>query len=211
MPVVWCLVDEAINKLKFVVGLGNPGRQYAGTRHNVGFAVVDVLTRMWNAGRPREAFSGLLFDARVERAGATRRVAILEPMTYMNCSGRAVRAMTDFFKASPEDVLIVLDDMALPVGRLRARAEGSAGGHNGLSDILSVLGTSTVGRLRIGIGSPSDPARWKDFVLSGFGSGELPVIREAVESAAWAVEDWVFHGIQYVMDKYNRKEEQQKQ
>ncbi|MFB3894323.1 MAG: aminoacyl-tRNA hydrolase [Phycisphaerae bacterium] len=204
-------MDEATDKTKFVVGLGNPGHKYAADRHNVGFAVLAALERRWKFGRGREAFSGVLCDARVSRPGESeRRVMLLAPQTYMNCSGRAVRAMADFYKAAPRDILIVLDDMALPPGRLRARAEGSAGGHNGLADVLAAMGTTAVPRLRIGIGAPPGAADRKDFVLSPFAGDEVETMKAAVELAAAAVEDWVFGGIECVMAKYNRKPDEKK-
>jgi peptidyl-tRNA hydrolase, PTH1 family len=198
-------MDADTDRPKFVVGLGNPGRAYAQTRHNVGFQVVDVLRRRWQVPDGRAAFSGSFYDARVHREGRMARVMMLEPMTFMNRSGMAVRQMVDFYKASPEDLLVVLDDMALPVGRLRARTEGSSGGHNGLSDIMAALGTQVFGRLRIGIGQPATTSQWKDFVLSSFSPQEAELIRLAVDQAAQAVEDWVFSGMSYVMERYNRK------
>jgi PTH1 family peptidyl-tRNA hydrolase len=198
-------VGQDTDRTKFVVGLGNPSRQYANTRHNVGFMVVQALRRRWQALDGRRAFSGVMCDVRVHRPEAgVRRVMTLEPQTYMNRSGLAVRQLADFYKAAPEEMLIVLDDMALPVGRLRIRADGSAGGHNGLADILAAMGTQAVPRLRIGIGSPQTPSQWKDFVLSTFSSDEAETIRQAVQTAAQAVEDWVFGGTRYVMDRYNR-------
>lgn len=197
---------EQADRTKYVVGLGNPGRSYARTRHNIGFAVVDALAKRWACPAERAAFAGVLRDVRPSVGGQSRRVMMLQPQTYMNCSGRAVRQMVDFYKVPPDDLLIVLDDMALPVGQLRVRAEGSAGGHNGLSDILSALGSNVVSRLRIGIGSPP-PGDWKDFVLSSFSPQEQETIDRAIEQAAAAVEDWVFHGTGYVMDNYNRKQE----
>lgn len=192
---------------KFVVALGNPGRQYAATRHNVGFMVASALRRKWVAS-PRDAFGGLLTDARVSRpAQEPVRVMVLEPQTYMNCSGRAVRAMADFYKAAPQDILVVLDDMALPLGQLRVRPDGTAGGHNGLADIVAAMGTTGIPRLRVGIGGPPGRMEWKDYVLAPFRSDEQDVIGPTIEIAASAVEDWVFLGIRAVMDRYNRKPE----
>ena len=195
-------------KAKVVVGLGNPGRQYATTRHNVGFRVADVLADRWVAGPPRDAFGGQFCRARVgPRRGsppaAARAVMLLKPQTYMNRSGRAVRELTDFYKVGCEDVMVVLDDMALLPGRLRIRGLGSAGGHKGLSDVLAALGTEMVPRLRIGIGQPREFMDATSFVLSPFGPGEAEIIAEAVDLAASAVEDWLFRGLNYVMDKYN--------
>jgi PTH1 family peptidyl-tRNA hydrolase len=192
---------------RFVVGLGNPSRQYARTRHNVGFRVLQELRRRWQLGEGRKAFSGRMNDARLAGpAGAAQRVILLEPHTYMNRSGQAVREMVTFYKACPADVLMVLDDMALPSGRLRMRLGGSSGGHNGLSDVLSALGSEEVPRLRVGIGQPPPMADAADYVLSPFAPEETGVIEQAVVRAAQAVEDWVFHGHSYVMDKYNPKE-----
>lgn len=157
-------------------------------------------------GEPRAAFEGLLIDGRVSRPGAeAQRVMLLAPQTYMNCSGRSVRAMLDFYKGAPDELLVVLDDLALPPGRLRLRAEGSAGGHNGLDDVLRVVGTTRVARLRIGIGAAPaqmDPA---DYVLGRFGPDEQDAIDVAIRVAADAVEDWLFGGIDSAMAKYNRK------
>lgn len=199
------VVGDETDRPKFIVGLGNPGREYAGTRHNVGFRVVQALRKRWQAPDARRAFRGAFYDVRVTKGPEQARVMMLEPQTYMNRSGQAVRQMADFYKAAPEELLIVLDDMALPVGRLRARADGSAGGHNGLIDILAALGTQSIARVRIGIGQPPGPAQWRDFVLSPFASHEAEAIEQAVALAADAAEDWVFHGIRYVMDKYNAK------
>lgn len=193
---------------RFVVGLGNPGRQYAASRHNVGFRVVEALQRRWQAGPPRTAFGGLVWDARPSRVGAgQRRVVLLEPQTYMNRSGAAVREMAAFYKAAAADLLVVLDDMALPPGRLRARAGGSAGGHNGLADVLAALGDEQVSRLRVGIGAAPPHMDAADYVLGRFAAGESELMEAAVAAAADAVEDWVFHGVTYVMDRYNRRPE----
>jgi len=189
-----------------VVGLGNPGRQYAPTRHNVGFRVLEVLCRRWSAEAPRKAFGGRLWEARPARPEAgTRRVVLLEPHTYMNRSGLAVRQVTDFYKAELRDVLIVLDDMNLPPGRLRVRAGGSAGGQKGLADVMEKLGSSQVPRLRIGIGRPPPSMDDVDFVLTRFRKDEEEIVAGAVQTAADAVEDWVFGGLASVMETYNRK------
>lgn len=186
---------------KFVVGLGNPGRKYQRTRHNIGWMVLAELARRWQASPPRKAFSGEVCEANV----ASQRVLLLAPQTYMNLSGQAVQEMAAFYKAGPSDLLVVLDDMALPLGQLRFRAGGSSGGHKGLADIVGRLGTEQVPRLRIGIGSPPPRIDGADFVLSTFGPDEQPVIEVAVIAAGQAVEDWLKNGMTYVMDKYNRK------
>jgi PTH1 family peptidyl-tRNA hydrolase len=128
-------------------------------------------------------------------------------MTYMNCSGQAVQEMAAFYKAELHEILVVLDDMALPVGQLRARAGGSAGGQKGLTDVLAKLGSQQVPRLRIGIGAPPGRMDGADFVLSRFGPAEQEIIDVAIVQAAMAVEDWIFRGLDFVMERYNRKEE----
>jgi PTH1 family peptidyl-tRNA hydrolase len=170
--------------------------------------VLDALVRRWRLGKGRRAFGGVFYDARCSRAKAGRRRAmLLAPQTYMNCSGRAVREMAEFYKAERREILVVLDDMALPVGKLRARAAGSDGGHNGLADVLSALGGQDVPRLRIGIGQAPAGIDATDFVLRPFGPDELEPVERAIGAAAGAVEDWVFNGIEYVMERYNRKEQ----
>ena len=198
------------DRTMFVVGLGNPGRKYERTRHNLGFRVLDGLQRRWNADGPRQAFDGLVWDARVG-AGPKRpgtRVVLLAPQTYMNCGGRSVAQMVRFYRADVEDVLVVLDDIALVPGQIRARAGGSAGGHNGLTDVLASLATDQVPRLRIGIGQPGRMDQ-VDFVLSRFSADEEPAVESAIAASVDAVEDWVLDGIRCVMDKYNRRTREQ--
>ena len=193
--------------MRFVVGLGNPGRRYAQTRHNVGFQVVAVLHRRWGFGPERDAFDGLAADGRLQRGDEAHRVMLFRPMTYMNDSGSAVRKMVDYYRSNCEDLLVVLDDMALPPGRLRARAGGSAGGHKGLADVLRALGTSDVARLRLGIGAPPGRMDPTDFVLGCLSDAEAEAVGPAVQRAADAVEDWVLRGTMFVMERYNRKPE----
>jgi len=200
-------LDERVDRPKFIVGLGNPGRRYSGTRHNVGYEVVNVLRQRWNAGEGRNAFGGRYFDARVERSGRCERVGLLCPETFMNRSGRAVSEMVGFYKADHEEVLIVLDDMALPAGTIRARATGSAGGHKGLADVINALGSELVPRLRVGIGTAHGEGEAVDYVLSRFQPEERQAMELAIGGAADAAEDWVFRGVEYVMNRYNRKED----
>lgn len=197
--------DDVDRKL-FVVGLGNPGRQYVQTRHNVGFRVVDLLASRWSAGEGKAAFGGQIWEVRPAGAqGLSRTVVLFEPHTYMNRSGQAVRELSAFYKAEPDEMLVVLDDMNLPVGRVRLRAEGSSGGQKGLADVVGQLGTRAVPRLRIGIGSPPGRMDGADFVLSKFTPAEFENIQAAIQAAADAVNDWVFRGMNYAMETYNRK------
>lgn len=186
--------------MKLVVGLGNPGRQYVGTRHNVGYEVLAELARRWAAeNRPRVQFSGETVSATIHGV----KVLLLSPTTYMNRSGTSVRAATDFYKLDLQDILVVCDDMNLPLGKLRFRSRGSSGGHKGLADIIRALGTEEVPRLRIGIGKPPGGEDSVRFVLSHFGKEEETIIRGAYRRAADAVEIWVTQGIEACMSQFN--------
>ena len=199
MPALAARILEE-NRTKFVVGLGNPGRQYQRTRHNIGYMVLAELCRKWQVGPSRHAFSGEFYEAR----RGSQKIMLLTPMTYMNLSGTAVLGMMSFYKAQVQDVLVVLDDLALPLGQLRYRSGGSSGGQKGLGDIIARLGTNEVPRLRIGIGPKPEMMDGADFVLGKFAKHEVEVIEPAIELAAQSVEDWVFRGMTFVMEKYNR-------
>jgi len=194
-------VQDHRPKARFVVGLGNPGRRYAKTRHNVGFMVLAELRRRGDFGWGKRKFHARRWSGRL----AGQALTLLAPQTYMNRSGLAVSEMAAFYRADPTDVLVVMDDMALPLGVLRARARGSAGGHNGLADIISALGTNQVPRLRVGIGAARGARDAAGHVLSEFAKSEKPVVDEAIQRAADAVEDWIGRGIAFVMDNYNKK------
>ncbi len=190
---------------KFVVGLGNPGRRYQGTRHNAGFDVLEILQRRWNLGAPKEAFGGLVWDTRFSRFDEEPvRVALLAPQTYMNCSGQPTAKLLSFYKGQIEDVLIVVDDYALDVGRLRMRVQGTSGGHNGLKDIARHFGTDTYARLRVGVGPCPGVMDSADFVLGKFAKNEIEPIGVAEHYAADAVEAWLTQDIHAVMERYNR-------
>jgi len=184
--------------LKVIVGLGNPGRQYHGTRHNVGFAVVDLLVESPHASR----FQGR-FQAQVaELVEDALKVLLVKPETYMNLSGRSVRQLLDFYQLPLEDLLVVCDDINLPLGKLRARARGTHGGHNGLRDIQNHLGTTEYARLRLGVGAPPEDEA-VDHVLGRFRPSERDVIDEAIRTAAQAVIVWAHRGIDACMNEFN--------
>lgn len=183
--------------MKVVVGLGNPGRQYASTRHNVGFAVVDTLAAGPGGGPFRGRFQGQV----AELTDGGESLLLVKPETYMNLSGQAVRQVADFYKLSPADLLVVCDDFALPLGKLRVRAKGTHGGHNGLRSIQDHLGTTEYARLRVGVGGPKDDA--VDHVLGRFRPAERPVIDDAVIKAAQAVLVWAHQGVQACMNRFN--------
>jgi PTH1 family peptidyl-tRNA hydrolase len=185
--------------MKLVVGLGNPGRKYEGTRHNVGYMVLSELARRARHEGTKGAFQGEVADIAINM----ERTLLLWPHTYMNRSGGSVLAARDFYKLKNDDVLIVCDDLHLPLGKLRFRPQGSAGGQKGLADVIRVFGTEEVPRLRIGIGEA--PPGWNsaDYVLARFTKQDQTVIDEAVVRGAEGVETWVRRGIQECMNQYN--------
>jgi len=185
--------------MKLVVGLGNPGRKYVGTRHNVGFEVLAELARRHGAGKPKVRFQGETVEVSVNGEA----VLLLCPQTYMNKSGSSVHPAKDFYKLGNEQVLIVCDDFNLALARLRFRAKGSSGGQKGLKDIIDRLGTNEFPRLRIGVGLPPDNWDVADYVLSRFGKKEKPEIETAIMQAADAVASWTKEGIHYCMNHYN--------
>ncbi len=173
--------DRAASALQLLVGLGNPGDKYAGTRHNVGFMALDRLAAASGVSFRQQ---GILHAQMAEVGQGQARLRLLMPQTFMNDSGRSIRAALDWFSLQPQQLLVVVDDMDLPLGRLRLRASGSAGGHNGLRSTISHLGTQDFPRLRIGIGAPAaDPserrARTVGHVLGRFAPAEMPLL-EAV-------------------------------
>ena len=187
--------------MKLIVGLGNPGKKYQDTRHNVGWQVLAGLASRHGTSKPKTRFEGEV----IETQFGTEKGLLLCPMTYMNASGRSVRPASDFYKLSPVDILVICDDISLPVGIMRFRPQGSSGGQNGLKDIINKLGTQEIPRLRIGVGTP--PPQWDtaDYVLSRFSKAEKTDIERVVETATGAVANWVQNGIDFCMNQYNRK------
>jgi len=185
--------------MKMVVGLGNPGRKYQATRHNIGFMTLDELAARRGAGRRKNDFQAEV--AEIDLAGG--RALLVWPQTYMNLSGSSVLAARDFYKLTNEDLLIICDDLNLPLGRLRVRAGGSSGGQKGLADVCRRLGDQNVPRLRIGLGAP--PLEWDavDWVLGKFTNEELAEVKLAVERAVNAVDVWAAEGIAVAMNRFN--------
>lgn len=189
--------------MKLVIGLGNPGPKYAGTRHNVGFDVVDYLAAAPSVGSWRSRFQAFV----AETAENGEPVLLMKPDTFMNLSGRAVRQAVDFYKIAPADLLVICDDLALPLGKLRLRATGSHGGQNGLRSIHETLGTPDYPRLRVGIGSPGEHWDAADYVLGRFKSAERAAVDEAVAKAGQAVLTWATRGIDAAMNQANGGEQ----
>ena len=192
--------EEDSGSRTLIVGLGNPGAQYERTRHNVGFEVVDVLAEREGISLKRHRAAGLLGWGQL----GGRRVGLLKPLSYMNRSGGPVRDILSYFGVPLEDLLIVCDDLNLPLGALRLRPSGSAGGHNGLQNVIDVLRTSDFARLRIGVGGEYSRGRQSEFVLSPFARQERPLVEETLVLACEAVESFVRFGPEVAMSKYNR-------
>jgi PTH1 family peptidyl-tRNA hydrolase len=206
--------------MKLVVGLGNPGSQYVNTRHNIGFDCVDQLaTRLGWISKPgqfdslsRMKFDSLALDGVLNRVGGGDdggddggdvRLLLLKPLTFMNLSGKAVLSAMVFYQLKPADILIVLDDLALPCGRIRLRAGGSSGGHNGLKDIERVLGTDQYPRLRLGIDPTPPRVPGRDYVLGKFTTEQRSRLDPAIDRAVGAIVTWADKGIGPAMSQFN--------
>jgi peptidyl-tRNA hydrolase, PTH1 family len=185
---------------ELIVGLGNPGAKYDGTRHNIGFVVVDELARSWQIPMPEtKKFQGQFGEGTI----AGRKVRLLKPTTYMNNSGQSIRAVLDWYKLTPGSVLVVYDDMDLPVGRLRLRQSGSAGGQNGMKSTIAHLGTQVFPRLRVGIGSKNEDAI--THVLGSFSPAEKALVQEVVQFSVSAVEMSLRDGVEKAMSLFNNR------
>jgi peptidyl-tRNA hydrolase, PTH1 family len=185
--------------MKLVVGLGNPGRRYVGTRHNVGFEVLAELARRFGTSTAKKRFNAEVVDASIDGES----VLLLCPQTYMNLSGTSVQPARDFYKLDNEQLLVVCDDFNLPLAKMRFRSEGSSGGQKGLRDVINRLSTECFPRLRIGVGPPKNGWDVADFVLSKFEKQERSEVESIVLRAADAIADWTRHGIEYCMNQYN--------
>ena len=185
---------------RIVVFLGNPGPRYSFTRHNAGFIASEALEKKLGVSINKVRFRSL--SATCEIAG--EKVLLLKPQTFMNLSGDAVRPAADFYRVPPECVIVVSDEMSLPVGRIRVKPKGSAGGHNGLKSIISALGTENFPRIRLGVGMPPHPDYdVKDWVLSVFRDQDADAIRSAAERAADAVVCYIENGAEQTMNRFN--------
>lgn len=193
---------------QLIVGLGNPEPKYDRTRHNIGFNAVDALAQSWQVslGENRK-FQGIFGEGNRPRG---QKIRLLKPLTYMNLSGQSIRAAADWYKIPPESVLVVYDDMDLPIGKLRMRLSGSAGGHNGMKSAIAHLGTDKFPRLRIGIGKPQDDPSKNDkdtisFVLGKFSSDESQLVEKVLKLVREAVELSLHQGVEKAMSLYNNR------
>jgi PTH1 family peptidyl-tRNA hydrolase len=190
--------------MKLIVGLGNPGRKYEATRHNIGFDVVEGLRRRFGDSRYGDVgykvnFGGEMLQLEI----AGEQVLLVRPLTYMNLSGNCVGKVLDFYKVDRGDVLVVCDDFHLNVGKLRLRAKGSSGGQKGLANIIERLGGEEIARLRIGVGPVDEHLDPADFVLRKFSASQREIVEESVERGVDAAVCWVEHGIEEAMNRFN--------
>ena len=190
------------SRKRLVIGLGNPSAEYASTRHNVGFAVVDLL-----AERARVSFR---LDPRARALAAevrirSRPVLLVKPQTYMNRSGFAAKNLMRRLQIAPTEILVVVDDINLPLGNLRLRAQGSAGGHNGVQDIIDEIASDAFPRLRLGVGGDFGEGQQSNYVLSPFTAQERPMVDQAVKRASQAAVAFVTDGITHAMNRFNRR------
>ncbi len=178
--------------MKLIVGLGNPGKEYEKTRHNVGFEVVEELARQWGISLAKKKFETIFGEARVRE----ERVLLALPQTYMNLSGQAVSALVGFFKVDLTDCVVIHDDLDLPVGRIKVVRGGGPAGHRGVASIQELLGTENFCRFRIGVGKPAQKEEVVDFVLKPFLKEEKKPLQEAVEKAKEGLEIWIEKGVE---------------
>ena len=185
--------------MKIIAGLGNPGAEYAHTKHNVGFMLVDVLAEKLSAASWKEDFFSALTEVRI----GGEKVFLVKPLTYMNNSGEALGSMLSYYKLDVDDLVVVHDDMDIPAGMVRIRRKGSSGGHNGIKSIIAHVGSEDFARVRIGIGRP--PAGWTviHHVLAPFSTEDAPKIRAAIDYLLPAVESIVTDGVDFAMNRYN--------
>lgn len=186
--------------MKMIIGLGNPGKQYEMTRHNVGFHVIDELAKQMDAPAMQLKFNGAYTI--IHRPEG--KVLLVKPLTYMNLSGECVAPLMDYYDIDPDEIVVIYDDLDLAPGKLRLRQKGSAGGHNGMKSLIAHLGTDTFNRIRIGVGRPTGGMKVSDYVLSSFSKEEQPLLDEMVKKSASACLDWLKSPFLDVMNHYNK-------
>ncbi|WP_039043143.1 aminoacyl-tRNA hydrolase [Sporosarcina sp. ZBG7A] len=185
--------------MKMIIGLGNPGKQYASTRHNVGFQAIDLLAEQLNAPAMQTKFNGMITTVHV----GSEKVMLVKPLTYMNLSGECVRPLMDYYEIDDDEIVVIYDDLDLAPGKLRLRAKGGAGGHNGMKSLIAHIGTNEFNRIRVGVGRPDGPISVADYVLSAFSKDEQPLIQEAVVRSASACRAWLDRPFLEIMNEYN--------
>jgi peptidyl-tRNA hydrolase len=191
--------ESSGTRMKLIVGLGNPGREYELTRHNIGFMAIDELAKRWNISLNEQKFKGVFGAGFVNG----EKVILLKPLTYMNLSGESIRPLMDYYKIDVEDFVVLYDDLDIPVGKLRLRMKGSAGGHNGVKSTISHLGTQEFQRISMGIDRPKNGMKVVDYVLGRFTSEEIPGVNHSIEKAADTCEEWLNKPFLQIMNTFN--------
>ncbi|MFB1051073.1 aminoacyl-tRNA hydrolase [Paraliobacillus sp. JSM ZJ581] len=186
--------------MKCIIGLGNPGKKYEKTRHNIGFMVLDELAKSHDWRINKSKFNGLYTMETVEQT----KIILLKPQTYMNLSGESIRPLMDFYKLEVDDILVIYDDLDLPTGKVRLRQKGGHGGHNGIRSMIDHLGTKNFNRLRIGIDRPTDHASVIDHVLGEFDNSQQTEVNDAIKHAVAACSAWMNKPFQKVMNDFNQ-------
>jgi PTH1 family peptidyl-tRNA hydrolase len=187
------------NGVKVIIGLGNPGKKYEETRHNVGFMTIDKISEQWGIPGQQAKFRALVGEGRID----SQKILLVKPQTYMNLSGEAVAEILHFYKLTADDILVIYDDLDLPLGQLRLREKGSSGGHNGIKSIIQHLATQEFKRIKIGIDRPLPGRSVSDYVLQTFPAGDKESIQQAVELAAKAAAMWAKESFLKVMNRFN--------
>ena len=192
--------------MKIIAGLGNPGREYENTKHNVGFMTVDILAERLGINIGKQKFKALIGEGRI----GTEKVILVKPQTYMNLSGESIREIVAFYKIEPEDLMVIYDDIDIPAGTLRIRGKGSAGTHNGMRSVVYQLQDDSFPRIRVGIGGEKGGRNLVAYVISGFPEEDREKMREAILKAADAAECFVTEGISAAMNRYNTRKKKKK-
>jgi peptidyl-tRNA hydrolase, PTH1 family len=193
--------------MKLIVGLGNPGRQYQNTRHNVGFMAIDAIAEEYKISASKEKWNAVYGKGEIEN----QEIVLTKPLTYMNLSGESVAPMMHWFKIEPTDLIIVYDDIHLPLGQLRIRERGSDGGHNGLTSIITNIGTQEFIRVRMGVDEPPPGYDQADYVLSKFAKAEIKIVEDMVQEAKEAVKTLVVSGTAKAMNLFNKRKKNEQE
>ncbi|MED4533446.1 aminoacyl-tRNA hydrolase [Metabacillus fastidiosus] len=185
--------------MKLIIGLGNPGKQYESTRHNVGFMAIDQLSDRLNIPLDRTKFNGLYGIGHI----SGEKVILLKPLTYMNLSGECIHPLMEYYEVDDDEIVVIYDDLDIPTGKIRLRTKGSAGGHNGIKSMIHHLGTQQFNRVRVGIDRPSNGMTITDYVLGRFTEEEQADIQSAIKQSAEACEKWLTTDFNQVMNEFN--------
>ncbi|MFT8323640.1 MAG: aminoacyl-tRNA hydrolase [Bacillus sp. (in: firmicutes)] len=185
--------------MKLIVGLGNPGKQYENTRHNIGFDIIEYIAKEYTIPLEKAKFKGIFGTGII----SGEKVILLKPLTYMNLSGESIRPLADYYDIALEDIVVIYDDLDLPVGKIRLRQKGSSGGHNGIKSTIAHLGSEKFNRIRVGIDRPKNGMKVTDYVLGKFTKEEQAILETIIKKCSDACGEWTKEPFLQVMNKYN--------